>query len=398
MKLWRTCAGLIAAALVATGTTGADADEGSASLNHLSISTSVVATGLTRPTAIAAPGDGSGRLFITEKSGTVRVFHPDTGLAPGPLLDIRNRINESGNERGLLGIATAPGFGGAPALYVAYTSVPSGALTLSRFRLDSADQNPVPANREEVLLTQAHSQFSNHNGGQLAFGPDGFLYWSLGDGGGAGDPLASAQNLGTLLGKILRLDVSRACGGMAYCVPEDNPFVNTSGARGEIWSYGLRNPWRFSFDASDNSLWIGDVGQNRFEEVDHIAGGDGGANFGWSCREGPEIFNPDRCAPGADFTEPVFSYSIANQGCAVIGGFVYRGVRFADLAAGNYVLTDYCTGTAWATRVVNGSHVTEEIGRLPGAVTAFGQDADRELYLLRDSPGELRTVSFAAPA
>ncbi|HEV2780472.1 MAG TPA: PQQ-dependent sugar dehydrogenase, partial [Actinophytocola sp.] len=261
------------------------------------------------------------------------------------------------------------------------------ALTLSRIPL-------TDASREEVLLTQAHAQFGNHNGGQLAFGPDGFLYWSLGDGGGAGDPLASGQNLGTLLGKILRLDVSRACAGLPYCVPPDNPFVGVAGARAEIWAYGLRNPWRFSFDAADGSLWIADVGQGTFEEVNHQPAGQGGASYGWSCMEGPQVFNPDRCT-GAVHTGPVFHYQTSVDGCAVIGGHVYRGQRFADLAAGTYIASDYCSATAWAVREnPDGTHTNARVGEFPTQPTSFGVDTAGELYLVNDLPGQLHLVGF----
>jgi glucose/arabinose dehydrogenase len=378
----------------AAASDGAD-DGGSVSLDQLTITSSVVATGLVRPTAITAPDDGSNRLFITEKSGTVRVFHPDTGLAAEPLLDISDRVDESGNERGLLGIAAAPDFTASLALYVAYTRLPDGAVTLSRFPLDSADQQPVPAGGEEIVLAQEHAMFSNHNGGQLAFGLDGFLYWGIGDGGSAGDPDMNGQNLGTLLGKILRLDVSRACDGLSYCIPADNPFLSDPGARPEIWAYGLRNPWRFSFDAENGSLWIADVGQNSFEEVNHRAGGDSGVNFGWSCREGPEVFEADRCLPDADLADPVFWYPSAD-GCAVIGGFVYRGEQFAELAGGTYIGTDYCSATAWGITVsADGSHVAEVIGELPNQVTTFGVDSSGELYAITDRTGQLLTIGFA---
>ncbi|MGW5788758.1 PQQ-dependent sugar dehydrogenase [Streptomyces sp. NPDC003757] len=203
-------------------------------LPSLSATTTQVASGLRRPTALAAPDDGTDRLLITEKSGRVRVYHPDTGLAPAPLLDITSAVDESGNERGLLGIALPPDFAESQELYLAYTALPDGAVTLARYRLD--------ASRLEPLLSQPHAEYSNHNGGQLAFGPDGNLYWSIGDGGGSGDPFRSGQRLDTLLGKIMRIDVSRACAPLAYCVPGDNPFVGTAGARPEIWLHGLRNP------------------------------------------------------------------------------------------------------------------------------------------------------------
>ncbi|MGH3759366.1 PQQ-dependent sugar dehydrogenase [Actinophytocola sp.] len=356
-------------------------------LDELRVATTEVAAGLARPTAIAALKDGSGRLLITEKSGTVRGFHPDTGLEAEPVLDITDRVDESENERGLLGLAVAPDFGQSQAVYVAYTALPNGAVTLSRIRLDTG--------AEEVLLVQEHAEFGNHNGGHLMFGSDGHLYLGIGDGGGGGDPLENGQNLNTLLGKIVRIDVSATCGDLPYCVPADNPFVGVSGARAEIWSYGLRNPWRFSFDEADGSLWIADVGQGRFEEVDHIAGAQGGVNFGWSCMEGPNVFDEQRCEPDVEYTDPVFHYASGTEGCAVIGGFVYRGERFADLAGGTYVATDYCSATAWALRAnADGTYTSGTIGAFPETVTAFGADEAGELYVVNDQPGRLFRVSF----
>jgi hypothetical protein len=184
---------------------------------------------------------------------------------------------------------------------------------------------------------------------------------------------------------------SRVCGDRAYCVPASNPFVGTAGARDEIWAYGLRNPWRFSVDPADGSLWIGDVGQGRFEEIDHLSPAAGGANLGWSCREGPAVFDTARCTPGAVYTEPVFSYPTSTDGCAVIGGVVYRGRQYADLAAGTYVASDYCSNPAWAIR----DGVAAKIGEFPIQVTSFGTDADGEIYLVNDLPGQLHRVGFA---
>lgn len=366
-------------------------------LDRLTVGTTQVASGLRRPTAIHAPDDGSGRLLITEKGGTVRVYREGAGLSATPLLDITTRVSTAGNERGLLGIVTSPDFATTRTIYLAYTALPDGAVTLSRFVLDSAGQDPVPATREEVLLSQPHAEFGNHNGGQLAFGPDGHLYWSIGDGGGADDQLNTGQDLGTLLGKILRLDVSRGCDGRPYCVPADNPFVGTAGARPEIWAYGLRNPWRFSFDPADGSLWIADVGQGTYEEVNHLAPGESGANLGWSCREGPQVFDPARCVAGARYIDPVHHYRTSVDGCAVIGGHVYRGTRYADIAAGTYLATDYCSGTAIAIRAnPDGSHTTRNLGELTIQPTTFGLTADGEIYLANDLPGQLHRVSFAA--
>jgi glucose/arabinose dehydrogenase len=356
-------------------------------LPSLHATTTQVAYGLRRPTALAAPDDGTGRLFITEKPGTVRVYHPDTGLARTPLIDITSAIDESGNERGLLGIALPPDFADSQDVYLAYTALPDGAVTLARYRLDES--------RLEVLLSQEHAEYSNHNGGQLAFGPDGHLYWSIGDGGGSADPLRAGQRLDTLLGKIVRVDVSRTCGALAYCVPADNPFVGTAGARPEIWLYGLRNPWRFSFDSADGSLWIGDVGQGRWEEVDHLAPGRGGLNLGWSCYEGLEKFQGGHCPPGEEYTKPVFTYSPYTGGCSVIGGHVYRGRAYADLVGGTYIATDYCSSTVWALRPDGkGGYEQAEIGEMPTQVTSIGTTAEGEFYVVNDLPGGLHRVSF----
>ncbi|GHH43857.1 PQQ-dependent sugar dehydrogenase [Streptomyces candidus] len=341
-----------------------------------------------RPTALVAPDDSTGRMFIAEKSGTVRVYHPDTGLGRAPLIDITSVVDESGNERGLLGIAVPSDFADSQDLYLAYTALPDGAVTLARYRLDES--------RLEVLLSEEHAEHSNHNGGQLAFGPDGHLYWSIGDGGGSADPLRAGQRLDTLLGKILRVDVSRSCGPLAYCVPEDNPFVDTPGAREEIWLYGLRNPWRFSFDRADGSMWIGDVGQGRWEEVNHLAPGQGGLNLGWSCYEGLEEFAGGRCLPGEKYTEPVFTYSPYTGGCSVIGGQVYRGRTYADLVGGTYIATDYCSATVWALRPDGkGGYEQAEIGEMPTQVTSIGTTVDGEFYVVNDLPGGLHRVSFA---
>lgn len=381
-----------AAVSSATGDTvpaGAAEAPSSVPLPSLRATTTQVASGLRRPTAVVAPDDGTDRLFITEKSGTVRVYHPVTGLSQDPLLDITSAVDESGNERGLLGIALPPDFADSHHLYVAYTALPDGAVTLARYRLDES--------RLENLLSQPHAENSNHNGGQLAFGPDGDLYWSIGDGGGSGDPFRSGQRLDTLLGKVMRIDVSRSCGPLPYCVPDDNPFVGTPGAREEIWLYGLRNPWRFSFDGSDGSMWIGDVGQGRWEEIDHLPAGRGGLNLGWSCYEGLEKFDGGvGCVPGETYTEPVFTYSPYTGGCSVIGGRVYRGAQYADLVGGTYIATDYCSSTVWALRPDGeGGYAQAEIGEMPTQVTSIGTTADGEFYVVNDLPGGLHRVSFA---
>ncbi|MFE6338731.1 PQQ-dependent sugar dehydrogenase [Streptomyces sp. NPDC057798] len=364
------------------------ADASSVPLPSLRATTTQVASGLRRPIALVAPDDGTDRLLIAEKSGTVRVYHPGTGLARDPLIDIRSAVDESGNERGLLGIALPPDFADSHQLYLVYTALPDGAVTLARYRLDDS--------RLEPLLSQPHAEYSNHNGGQIAFGPDGNLYWSIGDGGGSADPLRAGQRLDTLLGKILRIDVSRSCGDLAYCVPGDNPFVNTPGARDEIWLYGLRNAWKFSFDEADGSMWIGDVGQGRWEEVNHLPPGQGGLNLGWSCYEGLEKFQGGHCVPGEQHTAPVFTYSPYTGGCSVIGGHVYRGRQYADLVGGTYIATDYCSSTVWALRPDGqGGYDQAEIGEMPTQVTSIGTTVGGEFYVVNDLPGGLHRVSFA---
>jgi glucose/arabinose dehydrogenase len=367
-----------------SGTRGPDA----VPLEEINTVTTQVAFGLRRPTAIAAPDDGTDRLFITEKRGTVRVYRPDAGLGQNPIIDITASVDESGNERGLLGIALPPDFAESQDLYLAYTALPDGAVTLARYSLDEAELEP--------LLSQEHAEHSNHNGGQIAFGTDGNLYMSIGDGGGSGDPFDSGQRVDTLLGKILRVDVSRSCGDLAYCVPEGNPFVGVAGAREEIWMYGGRNPWRFSVDPADGSMWIADVGQGRWEEINHVKPGrQAGANLGWSCYEGLEVFDETQCRSDAAYTKPIFTYSPYTGSCAVIGGQVYHGEEFAGLVGGTYIATDYCSSIVWALREDGaGGYSVAEIGRTPTQVTAFGATADGELYVVNDLPGGLHRVSF----
>ena len=355
-------------------------------LAELTVTTEQVATGLRRPIAITGLPDG--RMLIAEKDGTVRAYHPETGLAAEPVLDLSARIDTSDNERGLLGITPAPDFARTRNLYVSFTSLPAGTLTLARVPLGAPE-------RLQVLLTQAHAEYGNHNGGHVAFGRDGDLYWSTGDGGLANDPFKAGQDLGTLLGKIVRIDVSHACGTKPYCVPADNPFVRRPGARPEIWLYGLRNPWRFSFDPVDGSLWIGDVGQGLVEEVNHLRPWQGGANLGWSCKEGTPIFDPLQCKPGGRYTDPVFEYEhFQTESCSVIGGVVYRGAR-TPAARGTYFASDYCATSVFAVRPKpGGGYESATIGNFPTQPTAIGTDVHGELYVLSDLPGNMHKVRF----
>ncbi|MEV6304891.1 PQQ-dependent sugar dehydrogenase [Actinoplanes sp. NPDC051861] len=380
----------LSASLLASGSMAGTAAAGAPQaravpLTELTVASEQVAFGLRRPIAITGLPDG--RMLIAEKDGTIRSYHPDTGLAPDPIIDLSARIDTSDNERGLLGITPAPNFARTGILYIAYTSLPAGALTLARLPINAPE-------RLQILLTQEHADYGNHNGGQVAFGRDGYLYWSTGDGGHANDPYKSGQDLGTLLGKIVRIDVSRACGARPYCVPSDNPFVRDPSARPEIWLYGLRNPWRFSVDPVDGSLWIGDVGQGKWEEINHIRPWQGGANLGWSCREGTPVFDQEQCRPGVRYVDPVYEYDHYNDNCAVTGGPVYRGFRTPE-AWGTYIAADYCSTRVFAVRPkLRGGYETAVIGYLPTQPSAIGTDVHGELYVLSDLPGFLSRVRF----
>ena len=348
------------------------------SSSHLSgfpaVTLTRIASGFAQPLGIVHAGDGSGRLFILEQAGRVRILR-DGAVVPAPFLDISDRVL-AGGERGLLGLAFPPGFAGKGHFYVDYTRVPDGATVVSRFRL-SPDPDAALATGEEGLLL-IDQPFANHNAGQLAFGPDGFLYVALGDGGSGGDPFGNGQNRGTLLGNILRIDVES--GVAPYAVPPGNPFVQEPAARGEIWAFGLRNPWRFSFDG--DLLYVADVGQNTREEVSLVDIGSGGANLGWPVLEGTYCFaGPESLCQDNDFVDPIYEYENAGGRCSITGGYVYRGVRFPELA-GAYFFSDYCSGEIMALRVDDGevteSRVFPEAVRL---LSSFGVDGDGEVYV-----------------
>jgi glucose/arabinose dehydrogenase len=300
-------------------------------------------TGLTDPLFATTAPDGSGRLFIVEQAGTVRVVRNGT-LAPNPYLDLTSRI-ESGGEQGLLGLAFAPGFGpNEPRLYVHYTNT-DGDTTIAELRAAPGADHVDPST-ERIVLDEKHP-YANHNGGWIGFDSQGRLLIGLGDGGSEGDPQNRASNLGTIFGKLLRIDVlAGPADGRQYAIPPDNPFVSTAGARPEILDFGLRNPWRDSIDPATGTLWIGDVGQDKWEEIDAAPAGSAGLDFGWRRWEGRHCFNPATGCDPAGVTMPVAEYG-HDQGCAVIGGVVYRGAAIPTLR-GAYLFGDYCSGTLWA--------------------------------------------------
>jgi glucose/arabinose dehydrogenase len=325
----------------------------------------LVASGLTRPVDIQAAYDGSGRLFIIEKYGVIRILEGGS-LLPAPFLDLSNRVNDDSNEMGLLGLAFHPRYEQNGYLYVNYTG-DGGRTFISRFQ---ADGNSADPNSEKILLT-VDQPFPNHNGGAVTFGPDGYLYLGLGDGGSAGDPFKNGQDTSSLLGKILRIDVNH---GDPYLIPPDNPFGN------EVWAYGLRNPWRLSFDRLTGDLWIGDVGQAAWEEVDFLpAGSPGGANFGWSIMEGSHGYDGE---PQPGLLRPVAEYSHAS-GCSITGGYVYRGGM--PEWNGIYLYGDYCTGTVWGVLLSNGSWQNTVLFETGANITTLGLDEAGEIHLAGDN-------------
>jgi len=327
------------------------------------------------PLAIVAPPDGSGRLFVATEDG--RIWSVSNGaVASTPLLNIGQRIT-SGGERGLLGVAVHPRFPSDPRVFVDYTDL-SGNTVVSSFGLDPADTSRLDLGSERIIFTTAQP-FANHNGGALLFGPDGDLYISLGDGGSGGDPFGNGQRLDTTLGKVLRIDVDHPSDGRAYGIPAGNPFVGNASARPEIWLYGLRNPWRMSFDRATGDLWIGDVGQGDWEEVDVARAGTGGLNFGWNRMEGLHCFAPADGCDASGLTLPVAEYGHGPE-CTVIGGYVYRGKAFPALIGG-YLFADYCSGTIFAIPAAATDRTTPVVvGKTNIGIAAFGEDATGELY------------------
>jgi glucose/arabinose dehydrogenase len=325
------------------------------------------------PLAIAAPDDGSGRLFVASQAGTIWSVAADGTVLPDPMIDLGPFI-VSGGEQGLLGLALHPDFPDDPRAFVNYTGE-DGDTTISSFSLDPAnrDRFDVSSLRRLLFIDQP---YANHNGGGAVFGPDGFLYLALGDGGAGGDPHDNGQRLDTLLGKILRLDVD--ADGREYGIPAGNPFADADGLD-EVWHYGLRNPWRISFDRETGDLWIGDVGQGAWEEIDVAREGEGGLNFGWNRMEGAHCFRADGCSQDG-LTLPVTEYG-HDLGCTVIGGYVYRGDAFPILE-GAYLFADYCSGLIFAIDAGK-SKVAEpaQVGTVDGNASAFGEDANGELYV-----------------
>lgn len=340
----------------------------------------VVTSGLENPLFLTQAGDGSGRLFVVEQPGRIRVLEGHA-LLPAPFLDITKQVL-SGGERGLLGLAFHPDYRRNGRFFVNYTRKQDGATVLAEYRRGSIATSAVT---EERILLIVPQPYPNHNGGMLAFGHDGYLYVGLGDGGSKGDPENHAQNLEDLLGKILRIDVDR---GDPYGIPMDNPFAK-EGGRPEIYAFGLRNPWRFSFDVKTGNLWVADVGQYKWEEINVVARG---GNYGWRVMEGTHCFHPSTDCHTTTFSMPLYEYSHEKGRCSIIGGYLYRGQAISSLA-GTYVYGDFCSGEIFALQNPPRDQPLGEahmILKTSLHISSFGEDAAGELYVLDHNGGVYR--------
>src|SRR5215469_504156 len=334
-----------------------------------------VGSGLTNPVDLQFPNDGTGRLFVVQQPGSIRIGNNGTLLAT-PFLDITSKVNFSG-EMGLLGLAFHPQFTQNHKFYVHYDHMVGSQIqsVIAEYQISAADPNQADPASERVLLT-VNQPFGNHKGGQIAFGPDGFLYIGLGDGGSEGDPQGNGQNLQTLLAKMLRIDVDHTSSGLQYAIPADNPFANGGGLP-EIWAYGLRNPWRFSFERGTGRLFVGDVGQNKYEEIDILQRG---GNFGWNVMEGMHCFNPPTGCNMMSLVLPIAEYD-HTEGDAVMGGYVYKGTAIPNLP-GAYIFSDFGSGTIWELTESSGTWTRTKLLSSNRNVSSFGQDVAGEIYVV----------------
>jgi glucose/arabinose dehydrogenase len=358
----------------------------------LSIEFETFASGFTDPVGIYHAGDD--RLFVIEQSTGEIIVLDASGATLGTFLDIGNLIS-TGSERGLLGLAFHPQYASNGQFFVNYTNG-AGDTVIARYEV-SGNPNQADASSAQILLT-IDQPFGNHNGGHIAFGPDGYLYIGLGDGGSQGDPLNNSQNGASLLGKMLRIDID---GGSPYSIPADNPFVGDAGVADEIWAFGLRNPWKFSFDRQTGDLWIGDVGQNEWEEINfQPAASSGGENYGWRCYEGPDSYNTSGCASQNNYDFPVAAVTHSNPDnwCSVTGGIVYRGSQFPAMQ-GKYFFTDYCVGAFYTLTQDGGGGFSQELvtGNAGFGYVAFGEDVNGELYAVRINGTISRIVDSCGP-
>jgi glucose/arabinose dehydrogenase len=329
----------------------------------------------------AAPGQ-TDRLYVVRQTGLIMVVNMDGSVRSQPFLDIRQIVDTSGSERGLLSMVFHPDFAQNGYFYVNYTGA-GGAVTVARYHVTPTNSYTVDPSSAHVILTMSHP-VANHNGGVLQFGRDGYLYISIGDGGNGNSSNGQRKNL--TLGKILRIDVNHTSGSQQYAIPADNPFVNQSGVRPEIWAYGLRNPWRYSFDRATGDLYIGDVGQNIWEELNYQpAASKGGQNYGWAIFEGDSCYaSSSACSSASGLTKPIYVYKHQNGNCVITGGYVYRGKQYPSLI-GTYFFADYCSGRVWAfpaKQAQTGKVTPTQVLDTKTPISSFGEDNSGELYVV----------------
>lgn len=343
-----------------------------------------VATGFNSPIEIVHAGDS--RLFVAQQGGLIRIMNTDGSINPTPFMDISSLIS-TGGERGLLGLVFHPDYDTNGIFFINYTNT-AGNTVVARYTVSDTNANIANPNSAQILMT-IDQPFANHNGGCLRFGPDGYLYIATGDGGGAGDPNGNGQNKNTLLGKLLRIDINNIA---TYSNPANNPFVNNEGAD-EIWAYGLRNPWKFSFDSETNDLWIADVGQGAIEEINKVSSDEAGLNYGWRCMEGNQPYNGG-CPNTEEFTMPFTQYThSATGGCSITGGYVYRGATYPALQ-GKYLFADLCNDKIGVVSQDGSIAYTPALAG--GSFTAFGEDINREVYITSISAGKIYKIRDAS--
>ena len=337
------------------------------------------ASNLDRPVNIKHAGDA--RLFVAEQDGLIKIINASGAIETTPFLDIDSRVRSTGNEQGLLGLAFHPDYVINGYFFVNYINN-SGDTVVSRFSRDGSNPSSADQNSEFIIITY-DQPFSNHNGGDLAFGADGYLYISSGDGGSGGDPQGNSQNTSNLLGNILRIDINTVTPTQNYSIPSDNPFIGSSTARGEIWAYGLRNPWKFSFDRMNGDIWIGDVGQGDYEEINRASASEGGLNYGWRCYEGSSVYNTLDCPSSSTLTFPVSEYNHFDGEfkCSITGGYRYRGTTYPSFD-GWYFFADYCSGEIGFLVYDSTFDIWNiTLKDFSGNWSAFGEGVNGEIYI-----------------
>lgn len=343
------------------------------------------ATGLTQPVDIAHAGDS--RLFVVQQNGRIKVVNSDGSVNATDFLNISNLTTSSG-ERGLLGLAFHPEYNNNGYFFVNYTKTSNGETVIARYKVSNNNPDVTDATSASIIMT-IPQDFSNHNGGCLRFGPDGLLYIGMGDGGSGGDPNNRAQNINSLLGKMLRIDIDN---GTPYISPTTNPYAGATPGADEIFYTGLRNPWKFNFDKLNGNLWIGDVGQNATEEINRVnAPLIGGLNFGWRCYEGNSNYNTTGCGAASNYYFPIATYPLGGGNCSVVGGYVYRGNNHPSYM-GKYIFADYCSGKIGYIDAVNGGAISWTPSQIVSQLATFGEDINGELYLASRSNGTLYKI------